>query len=205
MPSPTCPCPERQPQVCPPELTHETQLLRSARRPSLAQPSTCSDQGSPVMPSGSLAPRCHPETDTPLLAPTGSPCYLLLFPGTETSPSAGTRSRFLEAPWSQKTGHQQAWGADLVSETTPPTMGCEGLSGRHLHTSAFSEVSLPTSWTVTCLPNAQHAAVGRDELALRIAEQHLVGAGNQRGYGAVAGRGQQLRFTTCIGALRVRP
>lgn len=70
--------------------------------------------------SALLAPRCHPETQTPLLAPTGSPCHLLLSSRTETSPSAGTRSRFLGAPRSQKPGHQQAWVSDLAPETTLP-------------------------------------------------------------------------------------
>lgn len=56
----------------------------------------------------------------------------------------------------------------------------------------FSGVPLPKIWAVTCLPSGQYAAVRRDELALCIAEQHLVGAGNLGGLGSVTDRGRQL-------------
>lgn len=97
-----CPVPLTMPrgatQLCPTVLTLGTQLLQSARHPSSAQPSTCSHRGSAVMLPAPLAPRRHPDTQTPFLAPMGSPCYLLLSPRIETNSSAGTRSRFLEQP-----------------------------------------------------------------------------------------------------------
>lgn len=147
-----------------------------------------------------LAPQCHPETQTHLVVSMGSSHYLLLSPKTEISPSAGIRSRFLVAPQRQTPGHQQARGSHLPPFTSREVKDC----WTDVYTPApptFSAVPLPTSWAVTCLPSAQHTAVGRDELALRIAEQHLVGAGGQGGLRAVAGRGQQLQLTACIRTL----
>lgn len=58
---------------------------------------------------------------------------------------------------------------------------------------------------MTCLPRAQHAAVGGEELPARVAQQHLVGAGQLWGSGAAAGWGLWFGLAACIRALRIRP
>lgn len=84
----------------------------------------------------------------------------------------------------------------LIWHQSPPFLSQEvGDCQTNIYTPVpptFSGIPLPKSWAVTCLPSDQHTAVCRDELALGIAEQHLVGARNLRALGSVSDRGQQL-------------